>query len=102
MTPKIDRYYFTFGQIHRTRQGEAMKDFWIEVEVPHSTLSWKVARDYFKEQFAIPEMQNGAWSMMYTESRFNSKEEDNNQLYPKGCYLTLIHPDAIPKAGLEA
>lgn len=50
----MQEYYFTFSQGHRDIHGRAMHNCYVVVVAP----DYGEARDYFRKDFALPEMGN--------------------------------------------
>ena len=90
----MNNYYFTFGQVHTTRQGKPLRNYWVRVVASDSS----IARCIFITLFCIPNLEDvRKWSHQYDEESFNS------EYFPEGelrCYrqeaLTMTQELIIP------
>lgn len=72
-------WYFTFGN-HYTRDGECLRDYWVQVTAP----TLQEAKRIFNNEFAEVYMDRvGVYSRAYPEKEFDS------QFFPQGEYIKL-------------
>lgn len=78
-------FYFTFGQSHKTKAGQEMKDYYVTVEAS----SYGKARELFVELFAEKSMPTPlTWAFQYTDA------DMQKQYYPKGEYCKITEGHA--------
>ncbi len=84
----LDQYYFTFGQIHETKDGVGLKDFWVRVIAP----SYDDARAQFCEIFTSEFMVSpDKWAFQYDHERF----EKYRPSFPKGEYALIANGELV-------
>lgn len=66
----MKKYYFTFGQVHSTRAGQNLSEFYVLVEAE----DYEKARNLFIVEFTSVYMDRpDMFAFQYSEDRFNSE-----------------------------
>jgi hypothetical protein len=72
-------YYFTFGQIHKLKNGYLMKDHWVTVKATN----YNEARNIFMQNFSEELERPLGWAFQYDEKSFKK------ELFSKGEYKLI-------------
>lgn len=77
----MNRYYFTFGSNHFTKEGISMRNCYVQVNSTDIVSAEVRFKEWVKNNMA----SENAWSWVYTEEEFN----ESRKYHPGGIYTIL-------------